>query len=271
MSLGLGGALFSIPGRMAQQISGLLNLGDVEEKARQFLQPKFGEDFTDIFLRGVPAKLGVDMSRSIALGDIIPEPTLAGLIGAPASMIDSLARGGKMYIRSFTEAPFGPERRDALELLSPTFLKNIMQAARLQEEGLRTRSGGRIPGEISQADIGKKLIGFQPLSVAKARARQRAERRLISQRRFTHSRALEEIARATLSNDQERLNLLFRAIQEQNARAQAEGKPEDIIQIDANALRQKVAEMVSPAARLRRTPGLIRPRILEQERLFGTQ
>ena len=138
----LGGALYNIPSPLRAAFSAGLGV-DPETEMRKLLSGKLGlpDVATESVLRGVGAIAGVDISRSLALGDILPTGSPSDIVPA-LGMVTTVGKGvGELY-KAGTQ-PFGPDVMDTLERMSGGGLKSAFKAARLAQEGIATRRGGR--------------------------------------------------------------------------------------------------------------------------------
>src|SRR4029434_3761196 len=102
------------------------------------------ETATDVIIRGLPALAGVDLSRSITLGDTLTM-SIPELIGPTPGAIESIGKGVGGLFKRATQ-PFGPDIPDTLEAMAGGGLKNVIKAARLRAEGITTQPRSQIPG-----------------------------------------------------------------------------------------------------------------------------
>jgi hypothetical protein len=266
----LGGVLYQIPGPLRVALEQGLGINP-ETAMREFLTDKAGlpEMATDVALRGVGALAGVDMSRSLALGDTLPT-SFADVLGPTPSMITTIGKGAGQLFQSATQ-PFGPSAMDALELMSGAGLKNVLKAARLGTEGITTKGGGKLPGTegLREIDPALQALGFTPLAVAKAKAMQRAMEIGKQFHRDQQSEVYERLGRAIIADDQASVGAITSKIQEINQAAMEQNRPDLIINIDRSQLRQRIAEMTDPRAALKRQPKAARQRYLELQELYG--
>ncbi|MDK2956544.1 MAG: hypothetical protein PWQ57_2040 [Desulfovibrionales bacterium] len=196
------------------------------------------EMLRDIVTYGVPSMVGVDLGGSLGMetpvlsrlqpGDTpmnAMENNLGDILGIPYDIIFVKPSQAKKALR-------GGDVGRAVEAVSPTFIKNMMQAYRLYAEGQTAISGKPInePGRPGprKLDVGEamgKALGFQPLSNTKAWDKHRA--RQVSQ--DIRSEALRSMAgrliRAWRDGDQERAEEAIADLKAYNQQAMEDGKP----------------------------------------------
>jgi hypothetical protein len=154
------------------QTLGLLGDDDEPEDATLALRRAIGdEDVADLLLKGVPAALGLDLSRKVGFtpDKLLPvgeldlssrsaaEKTMATVIGGPAGGLALRAIDGLAMIRD------GNYYR-GLEQLMPTGVTNAMKAYRQATEGLTRRNGDALvtPEEVGALDTVYSGLGFTP-------------------------------------------------------------------------------------------------------------
>ncbi|HJX10566.1 MAG TPA: PLxRFG domain-containing protein, partial [Candidatus Binatia bacterium] len=259
---GLGGVLYNMPTAFRNVISSAWGV-DPETEMRRFMAGKFGVTgrAAEGILRGAPAAMGVDLSRSLSFGDMFPGDALSDVLGAPFSMMERTLTGAGQLLQAAVQRPFGPDIPDALELLSPAFLRNTIRGTGTIVEGGRTKRGGMLAG--GDLGVGAGLmqgLGFTPTAVTEAKALQRASQVETQYHRTQQSRVLEDLARGIIAQNQPAIDRVTRAIEVNNQKAIKESRPDLLITIDNNALRQRIAEMMTPQAALRRVPKVMRQR-----------
>ena len=175
---------------------------------RKLLSGKLGlpDMATEVALRGVGAIAGVDISRYLALGDVLPMTgaTRADIVPA-LGMANTIGTGvGELY-KSATQ-PFGPDVMDTLERMSRRWPKVRVQGGAAGQEGIATRRGGQLPGgeEIGHTANCNAGGGVYPLEVAKSQALQRATQAEITRHKEIQSNMIEQLATAAHrgNNDQ---------------------------------------------------------------------
>lgn len=266
----LGGTLYNLPGPIRAALRDGLGV-DPETEARKLLSGtlKLPEVATDVALRGVTALAGIDMARSLAIGDTVPS-TFADWLGPTPAMIQSIATGTGQLFKTAT-TPFGPDPLDALEAMLGGGFKNILKGARLQvEQGITTRQGGQLPGssELRMLDPYLQSLGLTPLAVSKAKALQQASQIELQRHRDQQSSMMEQLSRAIVNQNQDRIDEINDRIRRNNENAMAKDRPDLLITIDRPSLRQRIAEMLAPGANLKRAPRLARQRLMELQDIY---
>jgi hypothetical protein len=127
------------------------------------------EDYANLLLKGIPAALGVDLSRKLGMtpDKLLPfgeidlssrsgaEKTLATVVGGPAGGLALRALDGINLMRN------GDYYR-GLEQLLPTGFTNMAKAYRESTDGITKRNGDMLvsPDEINAAEALSTAIGF---------------------------------------------------------------------------------------------------------------
>jgi hypothetical protein len=87
--------------------------------------------------------------------------------------------------------------------------------------------------------------------------------------REQQSMVMERLGRAILAQDQAAVDAIQARISAINEDAIERGRPDLIIKIDRNQLKQRIAEMADPQAAIKRVPKLQRQRYQELQELYG--
>ena len=126
----------------------------------------------EIFQRGLLRQLGIDVSRRIGMGNIVP--SAADPLGSFVPFDMTYGRATRMMDHMKQDRYL-----EASGELMPLFLKNPVQAGAWSQDGVRTRYGSTaIPAhELTGADLFAKSLGFNPTSVARGRELQWAQTR----------------------------------------------------------------------------------------------
>lgn len=266
--LALGGTLYNIPEPLRRAIGA--GLGVDPETAMREVMTNAGlpNEATEVALRGLPALLGVDLARSIAIGDTVPSD-LAGAIGPTPGAITALGTGA-VKLGQYATQDFGPDPMDTLEAMLGGGAKNALKFARMSTEGLATRAGGKLPGteQLREIDPALQLMGFTPLAVSKTQALQRQTQVELQAHRDQQANMMERYARAIVAQDEEAVKGINERIQAINEKAIANNRPDLLIDVSRAQLRQKVAEMLAPGAALKRAPKNARQRLLELQEIY---
>ena len=110
---------------------------------------------------------GVELGKRLGLGDPLPTDRETGI-----SLTDTLGPGanifGTMAVRAARDITNNRPAMVAADVLPPPF-KGIAQGQRLATEGYRTGPGNIVipPNQISQGDVVRQSLGFQPATVAR--------------------------------------------------------------------------------------------------------
>jgi hypothetical protein len=150
--------------------------GDVETQLRNYLTDLMGADAARAFWKGLPAAMGLDISKRVGMGQLFdPLPftrikdvenaktgqdafgkiavsVLGAGVGTLASMLDST----KMFAQG--------DYAKGFEKMLPKALADLGKAYRYSEEGMTTRIGNEvIPADkFTVADLALRAAGFSP-------------------------------------------------------------------------------------------------------------
>jgi hypothetical protein len=155
---------------------GMLGDDDEPQNAELALRRMIGdEDMADLLLKGVPAYLGVDLSRKVGMtpdkllpaGDIDlssrsgAEATMAAVMGGPLGGLGLRALDGINLMRN-------GDYYKGLEQLMPTGITSAMKAYRTADEGVTRRNGDVVlsADEVSFAESMAQALGFAPTDQA---------------------------------------------------------------------------------------------------------
>lgn len=172
---------------LAQTIMAAINaMLDDEDKLepekimREFLDYYTNAYVSDILMKGAPAALGADMSRSINLGNLLfmtPETNWADAGGFERTVYSfggPIAQYGAGGARTFSRWVAGEvSALQMLEALAPVKLaSSILQATRMNIEGLNTRAGQMYlqPGEVGLWDTLVTASGLQSTTKTRRQA-----------------------------------------------------------------------------------------------------
>jgi len=146
---------------------------NMKRNMRRWAHEKFGETWGDLALYGVSAKLPLDFSGRMGMGNLIPGTgalkvseegnltrDLAEAGGPAGSMVESIFKAKEAYSEGNT--------RKALENLSPKAIKDLMAAADMASTGTAKDSKGRKNMDVTLADAAIKAVGFNPTKIADA-------------------------------------------------------------------------------------------------------
>ncbi len=148
-------------------------LGDLAESVG--IDPATGERVADVLMRGAPSVLGISLTGSIAMNDIVPrfspdvdreEAVRDWMLGVMGSIPQRVNR--------ISASLRAGDRLRAVEDAAPEFLRNPLAAWRMYSQGSATRSGRPIIDhefhqqmKLSEYEAIVKALGFQPDRLAK--------------------------------------------------------------------------------------------------------
>jgi hypothetical protein len=222
---------------------------DAEAEFRLFLAEAFGVDNALVVAKGLPTLLGVDLSRNLGMGDV----------AAPIRVLRSDKEGRDLYLEILaaglgpTIGGLGPQFAEGIQMLmkgdlyrgaeglTPRFMRDLIRAARLEEQGLTTKTGQVVftPEEISAWDKAIQAVGFPSTRIsergAAAGAVQEA-RKFLQDRR---SELIKDYVAARRANDTAAMAAVQAEIKAFNEKRQAKKeptlKPKDLL----NAYKQR--------------------------------
>lgn len=158
--------------------------GDDDEpvNGERFLRKAIGDtDLANLLLKGVPAGMGLDMSRYIGMGEatsLMPytdiniwdrqgyAETVVGMMGPFVSgVLPNVADGLGYTARG--------DYYKGIELMMPTGIRSGMRALRIANEGMTNRRGDQLlsPEEISIFDAAMQAFGFETTKFQELRRR----------------------------------------------------------------------------------------------------
>jgi hypothetical protein len=184
---------------------------DLERDFAAAARDALGDDAGNVFLKGLPSLLGMDISKRIGmggLGNIIngdPPPGLsaeqraqwaAGRLLGPSFGMATDA------MKSYDAVSQG-EWVEAFKVSTPKPVKDLFKAAALYQHGAMGGGGRTIvqPEDISPTSIALQALGVNPLEVALAQEERREISALSTQLRQRRSLLLKRVTDATLEND----------------------------------------------------------------------
>ncbi|WP_454627811.1 PLxRFG domain-containing protein [Bradyrhizobium cenepequi] len=167
---------------MGAQAAGLTTTGwsDVEDKVRQGATNFFGKTGGEIFTRGLPHALGVDLSSRVGLDSLTSfgEPKsykdsdvktwlFDTIAGAPASLVGDWIKGANQL----TSGNYAK----AAELMVPNKLAaDSIKAYRLATEGKTSAAGKETMSPYSVRETATRVLGFTPARESEQSAKQSA-------------------------------------------------------------------------------------------------
>lgn len=220
---------------------------DIEKEVREFfLELDDSGLLGDMFTRGPARSLGVDVSKRIGMGQILPMKTLrslmtgentfgagADVLGVPYEM--TIGRGSRA-IEAFKDGRI----LEGVAEFMPNFIRNPMIAYSWSREGVTTRTGRTVMPEqqITKGDVILKAIGFTPTSISRFREIEYMKRRSDNAVTQLQSRYYERLSRAIADADDAKVQEIVKEIEEHNDGADLNR----MVIIDPGYLTQKVTE-----------------------------
>lgn len=216
------GGLVSVPlygtvMTLCRQLAG----DDPDREAYDKVAKSMGVSAADLLFYGVPSLAGVDISGSLRMelpmvrelegnssyAQQALDKSMLEIAGVPYSFV-------KQMISATEYAKQGQIAR-AIEDLSPTAVKNLMQASRLKAEGQTTKGGGYVydsKGEVfkyTDAEAWAKRLGFQALRKNKAWDAYKAQKDLEQYKQDTQNKLVTRyLAAERNGSDKERKAVL---------------------------------------------------------------
>ncbi|KDR25969.1 PLxRFG domain-containing protein [Caballeronia zhejiangensis] len=218
---------------------------DLKTELREWVAKTSGSNvIAQIVNKGVTYPAGVDLTR-VGMGSIMPDSAL-NAAGVSFDML--VGRPTRAFQKSQAGDGFG-----AAAELAPNFMKNWITAGGWAVDGVRDSKGNRIlnPEDLSNTDLAMKAMGFTPSKVTDIKDYTYAQKRAAAsvdglRRDFNDKLARIMVQMEKAKTDEERAKLdaemgqIFADIDAHNQKADAAGKPGDIIKIERGALRRKI-------------------------------
>lgn len=145
---------------------------DIDRELTEIMTAVVSPGVAEAVLHGVSrAATGTDLGKRIGQGSLLPTAELGDTLGVPWAVTgrrideasERLATGqyGEGWLSYLMAAG---------DAASPQALRNVWQAARWTDQGVRTVAGNKVmqPEDISTLDVIRKVAGFNPASVARA-------------------------------------------------------------------------------------------------------
>ena len=194
-------------------------------------QSPLGQDLGTIAWKGVSTILGVDLSGSIGMGEVVPLERGASelIFGVPYDFIRRFETAYKYY----TQGRVGR----AVETVMPPIVRDYMIGRRWMREGVRMPSGRLIVKNPSPRDILLKKIGLNPVNIQKYLDVEFKLRDKIEERKRMVASFNERLARALAEGDEQDVEKILLEIEEHNAKAT---NPEDFIFVNMSAIENRL-------------------------------
>jgi hypothetical protein len=224
---------------------------DFEADLRGFFSDIMGPTAGEIFSRGLPHAIGIDLSHNIGLSNLLEMPELEGYDGKSfLKWLGAIATGASGEDASKEVAGlldlYHGNFQKGFEGLLPRPLRDPLKAIRYANEGIPGPGGrpGLPPGGVSPAGLVGQALGFQPAdvseyregraAVAQAKAEAQVEQQKLSQAWVTapdndaRTEAMQAIQDYNASHPGEEIQMptLFEALRRQrlNTAAQPNAK-----------------------------------------------
>lgn len=219
---------------------------DLERELREVIYATTGSALlAEGVNRGALRSTGVDMSRRLGMGGILPTDTIKSFAGGEARGANdifgipwdlTLGRGGQA-------AEYWKRDQTALALgeVMPTFIRNPIHAYSWATDGIRSQTTGRVfmtADQLNGLDIALKAIGFTPTKVTRAREKHWTQYRIGQAVRDLQANYYTKLAMAIADGDRDRVAELRAEIAEHNRSAE----PHEKIAIKPQTLRKRVVE-----------------------------
>ena len=208
---------------------------DPEADFRQMLAEAFGVETGAVVAKGIPAMMGVDLSRVLGAGDIT----------APVRVLRQDKEGRDLYAEFIlaglgpTIGGLGPQFAEGLkafgngdfyrgtEGMLPRALRDVIRAARLADKGLTTKGGQEIfsPEEVNNMDIALQALGVPSMFLTERQAAVGAVEGARTAVKGAKSRLLLDYVEARRSGDADAMQSVRERINEFNQRRIEEGEP----------------------------------------------
>jgi hypothetical protein len=149
--------------------------------ARKWLADTIGPTAGELFGRGLPRALGIDLSHRLGVENMLNIPELNGFTKKDLTMFaGQLALGAsgenaEGVVTGFFKAVQGDIYGGVKDML-PRIIRDPLKAAGLATKGVEDSRGKQTlaPDKLSTADIVAQAVGFTPASVAEARSGRQA-------------------------------------------------------------------------------------------------
>lgn len=184
---------------------------DLEGSYRNFLRTQLGDTLGDVVAKGVPRALGVDLSRSLGEGNMLPFTQLLSDRRKMEETIQDWA-SNSMGAATSTGARLIEGARDtldgnymrAMQKMLPTALRGPMDAYLMANYGYETASGAPMPiGKPTGSEIALRAIGLTPTRKAQMSEQVEANQQLQGAYDYRSTVIRENLMRAWRHGDGE--------------------------------------------------------------------
>ncbi|HAT67829.1 MAG TPA: hypothetical protein DCS66_25050 [Flavobacteriaceae bacterium] len=235
---------------------------DIEVEARRMMADLgMPGGVTDSMMHGwFKGITGIDLHKRVGVGEIIPTDLIMGdlaVVGGPTFGLTA-----DMMKRMYNSSPAGldPNWGTFVTSLLPLGVRNAFDAAKreIKEDTPVRTSQGRVllPGEkLDSLDNLKAGLGFTPRPISQARMVDSYAKHIQGEMKGVQDRYLSRLAKSiskahqyygkgdmeSYRDMQEEIADLYKDIREINRKAIEEGRPDKIINVLANTLRDRIA------------------------------
>ena len=175
------------------------------------LHDAVGDDVANVFEKGLPSILGVDLSNRLGVGGAAhvvegeaPEGMSASqrsawyankLLGPWWSMLGDWRKAGD----AIAEGKLGEAAKDTL----PNFVKNFYKAYDLNEQGVTNHAGKSLlkAEDVSMYDVALQMVGINPLDVSLAKEQSKEVANLSATLSARRHLIINQLAEATMKQD----------------------------------------------------------------------
>jgi 2'-5' RNA ligase len=247
------GGLSALPfyGTLAALIRQLFGEDYLGTEVRKFIP----DHQRDLVMYGAPSVLGINIGGSLGMSlpifdrmktsQNLSEQVFQGigeLVGIPGAILKE--------VLDVVDAVRSGRSDRAIEVIAPTFLRNIAQAERLRSEGQTTLAGKPInlPGErgarkITDYEAAAKVLGFQPLSSTKSYETYKILQDLAAYKQSKQSEFANEYMAAKNKGNVEKMMQVRENVRKWNQKMIEAGTPEHKIDLQKSiAARSKTAK-----------------------------
>jgi hypothetical protein len=235
---------------------------------------------------------GIDLHKRVGVGEIIPTDLIMGDLAVAGGPTFGLTVDAAKRMYNSSPAGLDPNWATFITSLLPLGIRNATDAARreiIEDTPVRTSQGRvLIPGEqLSSWENLKAGVGFTPTTISQARMVDAYAKHMQSEMKGVQDRYLSRLAKSiakanqyyskgdmkSYRDTQEDIADLYDEIRELNREAMEEGRPDKIVNVLADTLRDRVSielrGKVDPAVLQKRIRKAARPLVTPavQERL----
>jgi hypothetical protein len=230
------------------------------------ISEEYGSNLADYIQYGLPAFAGVTISgpiNPVDMGTLDTQHPVYGLIKTITGVAPDVAvRAERAY--SIWKRHSNAYR--AVEAMMPEFVRNILVAYRWYDEKGATMPNGELIFTPNLFQITLKGLGLNSTEYINMLSKREAIRDLLEEHKIKTTNINERLGLALARGDMKTFTDTLNAVITQNINSIEQGKP--IINIDQNAIRQHMLEILNPEA-YRRVSKTLQPEVREIEEVYG--